>query len=115
MRHSADQGGAPDSEGLVQPGGVDERVRREVDESDHYEGVVQGLRAERAEAAEPTDKRELDWQPADDEARGDGQHRLDDVLPQVLGASCKNYRDCTRSRRLLRTFKLYYNYSARVF
>jgi len=90
MRHSADQGGALDSDGPVQAGGVDERVRGEVDESDHYEGAVQGLRAERAKAAEAADKRELDWQPADDEARGYDQHRLDDALPQVLAANCKS-------------------------
>jgi len=64
----------------VQAGGIDERVCTEVDESDHYQSVVQHERAERLQAAHLSNKRELDGQPTYNEARSDDYHRLDDVL-----------------------------------
>jgi len=74
------EGSVLDSQGPVQAGGIDERVCREVDESDHQQRVVQGERAERLQATQGSDDRELERQPADDEATSDDDHRLDDVL-----------------------------------
>ena len=79
-RQSVEQTDALHSDELVQAGSVDKRVCSEVDEGDDQQAVVERRRPERALAAQHSDEHELVGKPADDEARGDDQHRRNDVL-----------------------------------
>jgi len=77
---SAEQTDALHSDELVQAGSIDKRVCGEVDRGDDRQGVVERWRQERAMSAQHSDEHELVGKPADDEARGDDEHRRNDVL-----------------------------------